>query len=92
MYFLAPYTPENIKKQYLRFAKQLHPDKGGNAEEFKLMKYEHDILLKLIDTPKPNIKKRVIIKKPVRKKVHYHITVDKNVTELLYDLKKIFKY
>lgn len=93
MYFLAPYTNDSIKKQYKTLAKKLHPDKlGGNESEFKLMKYEFDVLIKLISAPKQKIqKRRLIIKKTKKHPIHYHITIDKNVNEVLKTLKKIFK-
>lgn len=37
-------TSEQIKKAYLRKAKKLHPDKGGNSDEFNEVKKAFDVL------------------------------------------------
>lgn len=37
-------TDKDIKKAYYRKSRQLHPDKGGNEEDFKNMKYAYDVL------------------------------------------------
>ena len=39
-YFTECKTAEQLKKSYKNWAKMLHPDNGGNAEEFKLMQAE----------------------------------------------------
>jgi Cu2+-containing amine oxidase len=36
---------ENAKKQYRKFAMQLHPDKGGSVYEFQQMQQEYKTLL-----------------------------------------------
>lgn len=36
---------EQAKKQYRKFAMQLHPDKGGSANEFQQMQKEYKTLL-----------------------------------------------
>jgi curved DNA-binding protein CbpA len=36
---------EHAKKQYRKFAMQLHPDKGGSAIEFQQMQKEYKLLL-----------------------------------------------
>ena len=41
-YFNNCKTAEELKKEYRKLAKQLHPDLGGNAEEFKLMQNEYE--------------------------------------------------
>ena len=41
MYFNnSPYTVETVKKEFRTLAHQLHPDHGGNEEEFKAMMAE----------------------------------------------------
>ena len=37
-------TAEELKKAYRTWAKKLHPDLGGNAEEFKVMQAEYERL------------------------------------------------
>ena len=37
-------TAEELKKAYRAWAKKLHPDLGGNAEEFKVMQAEYEKL------------------------------------------------
>jgi len=68
MFFEAPYTQDNIRKQYKLLAKQLHPDKGGSTQKFQRMKKEYDDINEII-AELPN-KKKVAPKKkvPVKKK------------------------
>eukprot|EP00929_Paragymnodinium_shiwhaense_P002533 TRINITY_DN102811_c0_g1_i1.p1 TRINITY_DN102811_c0_g1~~TRINITY_DN102811_c0_g1_i1.p1 ORF type:complete len:454 (+),score=114.80 TRINITY_DN102811_c0_g1_i1:101-1462(+) len=40
----ATATPSDLKKAYRVKALKLHPDKGGDEEQFKAMKYAYDIL------------------------------------------------
>jgi curved DNA-binding protein CbpA len=35
-------TKEEARKRYLQLAKKMHPDRGGNPEEFKTMQAEYD--------------------------------------------------
>lgn len=42
MYFENISTKEELKKEYRRLAKKLHPDHGGNEEEFKKMLSEYE--------------------------------------------------
>ena len=37
-------TAEELKKEYRKLAKQLHPDLGGDMEEFKIMQNEYEIM------------------------------------------------
>ena len=41
-YFTNCKTAEELKKAYRTWAKKLHPDLGGNAEEFKQMQNEYE--------------------------------------------------
>ena len=43
-YFSDCKTAEELKKAYRTWAKKLHPDLGGNAEEFKVMQAEYERL------------------------------------------------
>ena len=43
-YFKDCKTAEELKKAYRTWAKKLHPDLGGNAEEFKVMQAEYERL------------------------------------------------
>lgn len=47
-FFKAGMTVEAIKKLYRELAMKLHPDHGGDAEEFKAMVAEFDIALKFV--------------------------------------------
>ena len=50
MYFNnSPYTVETLKKEFRTLANQLHPDHGGNEEEFKDMMAEYSRLLASLD-------------------------------------------
>lgn len=42
MYFVNITTIEELRKAYKQLAKRLHPDNGGNAEDFKAMNAEYD--------------------------------------------------
>jgi len=37
-------TPEVIRKAYRSLAREKHPDKGGNAEEFQVIQQAHEVL------------------------------------------------
>lgn len=45
-YFKDCKTAEEIKNRFKELAKQLHPDCGGDAEQFKAMKAEYDEIIK----------------------------------------------
>ena len=45
-YFTGCTTKQEIKKRYRTLAKELHPDHGGNQDEFIAMKNEYDRLMK----------------------------------------------
>ena len=40
----------SLKKAYRRRAAETHPDKGGNAEDFQLVKEAYDYLLNPVDS------------------------------------------
>jgi curved DNA-binding protein CbpA len=42
-------SKKDLKKSYRELSKKMHPDKGGNAEEFKKMQNEYDKLKNLSD-------------------------------------------
>ena len=43
---------EELKKEYKRLALKMHPDMGGNAEEFKKMKNEYERLFEILKNKK----------------------------------------
>ena len=44
-YFInIPYTAETLKSEYREFCKKLHPDTGGDAEDFKMMMNEYETI------------------------------------------------
>lgn len=45
-FYNIPATVEELKKQFRALCIKLHPDKGGNAEEFKTMLNEYETILK----------------------------------------------
>jgi curved DNA-binding protein CbpA len=46
-YFSPEMSIEELRKNFRRHCLVLHPDKGGDAEEFKAMKNEYDYFIKL---------------------------------------------
>jgi hypothetical protein len=42
MYFSACHTADECRSRYRELAKQLHPDKGGNASDFQRMQEEYE--------------------------------------------------
>lgn len=43
-YFTNCKTAEELKRVYRKLAKQLHPDLGGDTEEFKIMQNEYETM------------------------------------------------
>ncbi len=41
-FFTDCYTPDELRKQYLYWAKVLHPDKGGDKVDFQRMQNEYE--------------------------------------------------
>ena len=55
-YFKNCKTAEELKKAYREWAKKLHPDLGGNAEEFKAMQNEYEKLWERLKNVHQNAK------------------------------------
>ena len=55
-YFTNCKTAEELKKAYRTWAKKLHPDLGGNAEEFKQMQNEFEKLWERLKNVHQNAK------------------------------------
>ena len=51
-YFKGIESVEELKKAYKELAKKLHPDLGGNKEEFQSMNNEYDLLFKSLKANK----------------------------------------
>jgi hypothetical protein len=47
-YFSADQTIEQARSEFRKLCLELHPDKGGNEEEFKSMKNEYDGIIKIL--------------------------------------------
>lgn len=47
-YFSLEMSIEEIRKAFRKYCLELHPDKGGDAEEFKAMKNEYDQVIVLL--------------------------------------------
>jgi hypothetical protein len=98
MYFNAPYTESNIKKQYRELSKKLHPDKGGNADNFNLMQHEYNALQKQIKISGENI--HPIVKRSAKSKKRGKIKKVRIVKVIIIDpeeiinkfIKKIIKW
>lgn len=46
-YFKHPYTADGAAKTYKELAKMLHPDKGGDKEEFQRLNREYELVKKI---------------------------------------------
>ena len=51
-YFKNIITAEEIKKQFRVYCVSMHPDKGGDPEEFKLMMSEYNDIIKNFERAK----------------------------------------
>lgn len=51
-YFVSVKNVEELKREYRKLAKRLHPDLGGNEKEFIAMKDEYDMLFEELKTKK----------------------------------------
>lgn len=56
-YFSNVKTLEELKKEYKKMVYQLHPDKGGDAAEFKKMQVEYEEAAKILATGEQNWKR-----------------------------------
>lgn len=71
-YFLGCESEDDVKKEYRRLCKFLHPDKGGKAEDFVEMKKQYDGLIKaFVWKKKHGDGSRVKIKTPKKKPVTF---------------------
>lgn len=50
----SPYTSETLKGEYRVLCKKLHPDTGGNADAFKEMIREYEVLKSSVGSTHPN--------------------------------------
>lgn len=55
-YFTECKTAEDVKKAYKNWAKKLHPDCGGDAEQFKQMMAEYETVFERLKTVHVNTK------------------------------------
>lgn len=46
-YFIDCRTVSELKKRHKKLAKQMHPDSGGNADEFSMLENEYERILKI---------------------------------------------
>lgn len=96
-FFKPPLTKEHIEEQYKILCKKLHPDKGGNKEDFNKMIDEKILILEVLrfsshpkELPRIRMRKkpRVILKGrvvPISK-----FNIDETI-DALKKLKKLFK-
>lgn len=72
-YFINVNSLEELKKEYRRLAIKLHPDRGGNVEEFKAMSKEYEDLLNNFETKAEDLQYKNIIDELVK---YDNITVE----------------
>lgn len=52
-YFINISTVEELKKQFRAYCVSMHPDKGGDPEEFKAMMAEYNGIISALTIPAP---------------------------------------
>lgn len=81
-YFRPPYDQKSIEAQFKSLAKILHPDKGGQEDEFKRMIQERDLILEALKDQE-GLKKKPTPKAPVVKKKIYIKIVHFDINDLI---------
>lgn len=101
-HFYNCHTIEEIKTRHRALSMQLHPDKGGNPDDFRVMQEQYEQYSKLVNT-QPKIppvfhvdKYYEYYRKPVRythRDNHYHyftgfgnLMIDSNNTRLIFEV------
>ena len=81
-YFKNITTAEELKKQFRTYCVNMHPDKGGDPEEFKAMMAEYNGIIQNFEQAKERAEEQLRQKQSIQEYYHSRASLARAMTRL----------